>query len=113
MKQNQQTTAIDTIQQVIPQAMVPSSWGYGTFHQNNPLYINMVKASGPTPTQSSSTVSSKLIDNDEVALTTPATLDSQVNKSCNRRLLQGTQIIKNNARVCAQQQGHDCRSFKI
>ena len=61
MKHIEQTTAIhnpiDSIQHVIPQAMVPSSWGYGTFHQNNPLYINIVKGSVPSASHSISTVS--------------------------------------------------------
>jgi hypothetical protein len=48
---------MDVIQEALPQAMVPSSWGYGTFHQNNPLYINMVKGSTPAATLSQSTVS--------------------------------------------------------
>jgi hypothetical protein len=35
---------LEVLQQVQPEALVPSSWSYGTFHQNNPVYINMVKA---------------------------------------------------------------------
>jgi hypothetical protein len=37
--------------------MVPSSWGYGTFHQNNPLYINMVKQGAAPASHSISSVS--------------------------------------------------------
>jgi len=40
MKANKEPCAIDTIANVVPKAA--TSWGYGTFHQNNPLYINMV-----------------------------------------------------------------------
>ena len=41
------SNAMDMLQQVQPSAMVPSSWNYGTFHQNNPVYINMVRAADP------------------------------------------------------------------
>lgn len=42
MKAKQQTAAIDTMAEVVPKAA--TSWGYGTFHQNNPLYINMINS---------------------------------------------------------------------
>ena len=29
--------------------MVPTSWSYGTFHQNNPVYINLIKAAPSQP----------------------------------------------------------------
>ena len=45
-------SAVETIQQAAPEAMVPSSWGYGTFHQNNPVYINMVRTQLQEPQQS-------------------------------------------------------------
>jgi hypothetical protein len=44
MKVTSNLNPMDMLQQVQPSAMVPSSWNYGTFHQNNPVYINMVRA---------------------------------------------------------------------
>jgi hypothetical protein len=42
-------SALETLSQVQPQALVPTSWSYGTFHQNNPVYINLVKAGASAP----------------------------------------------------------------
>jgi hypothetical protein len=38
---------------------VPTSWTYGTFHQNNPVYINLVKQQASTPQAGQHQVSSK------------------------------------------------------
>ena len=44
MKVTSNLNPMDMLQQVQPSAMVPTSWNYGTYHQNNPVYINMVRA---------------------------------------------------------------------
>ena len=46
MKAGKEPSAIDTINNVVPKAA--TSWSYGTFHQNNPLYINMVTSPANT-----------------------------------------------------------------
>ena len=48
-RETQQPTlnAVQILQSVQPSAKVPTSWDYGTFHQNNPVYINMVRAADP------------------------------------------------------------------
>jgi hypothetical protein len=44
MKVTSNLNPMDMLQEVQPSAMVPQSWSYGTYHQNNPVYINMVRA---------------------------------------------------------------------
>jgi len=35
-------SALEVLEQNNPSLMVPQSWSYGTFHQNNPVYISML-----------------------------------------------------------------------
>lgn len=44
MKETGTKGALEMLQDVQPMQKIPQSWSYGTFHQNNPIYMNMVVA---------------------------------------------------------------------
>ena len=44
MKEAGVKSALEVLNDVQPMQKVPQSWSYGTFHQNNPIYMNMLVA---------------------------------------------------------------------
>lgn len=44
MKETGAKGALEVLQDVQPMQKVPQSWSYGTFHQNNPIYMNLLVA---------------------------------------------------------------------